>query len=377
MAFPGYAPFTYGQSSHQPSPYFSYSNSNYNPYPYTSTATTPRYANNGGYLPQGTPYTNQVPFPGNPYGNSGTPYPAPTANLPNPSPPHLSVDPFIPPMPEDYASKKAHHRAASNPAGNGTPIKSAMKRSATMNPHPAQPQVRNSSERKRTPSSGTKQPLTRTRTKSDVKPSLFDLTADMESFESNFMFVYFQGNSEFVVEYATAHAQKEIRAHLLGIWTDGIEDEVKKDPLHLHLKFHGAPWNMTGPNKELWNMIITLFRIFALRGYGLSSVINLGFPPPRLVFCKQPRDNSTGFFLAFFSKNGYRVSLVHPPKLVDQSVVTSLHRAFPGFIDRNEMTSSGVRILELSKEAQKKPRKLLEGPSRGVLRSSFLTATKS
>lgn len=67
------------------------------------------------------------------------------------------------------------------------------------------------------------------------------------------MFVYFQGNNEFVVEYATEMAQKEIRACLAGIWPDGVDESFKKDAQpgpHLHIKFHGTPWNMSGSHKE-------------------------------------------------------------------------------------------------------------------------------
>lgn len=200
MAFPGYAPFTYGQSSQQTNPYFSYAqNTSYNSYPYS--ANTPRYANNGAYLPQGTPYSNQVPFPNSGGGypqlnnNGSTPYTAPPANIPDVSP-----APFIPPMPEGadlgkshHSSRKNHHKSSSIPAANAAPpIKSAMKRSATVMPSVLQPQVRkDGGERKRTASFGMKQPVfqntspvTRTRTKSDVKPSYFDLAAEMERFES-------------------------------------------------------------------------------------------------------------------------------------------------------------------------------------------------
>lgn len=65
---------------------------------------------------------------------------------------------------------------------------------------------------------------------------------------ADYMFVSFQGNSEFLVEFATTAAMKEIKAHLLRIWKEGMEDEPRKGP-NLHIKFRGTPWNMSGPHK--------------------------------------------------------------------------------------------------------------------------------
>lgn len=91
----------------------------------------------------------------------------------------------------------------------------------------------------------------------------------------------FHGNNELVVEHITEAAMSEIRQQIFGIWKDGIESDEQRDSIW-RVKFKNTPWNMSGPHKKryllllsswsgaptlfrAWDMIVTLFRVFAIR----------------------------------------------------------------------------------------------------------------
>ncbi|PBL01126.1 hypothetical protein ARMGADRAFT_1024919 [Armillaria gallica] len=247
--------------------------------------------------------------------------------------------------------KAPKQRSSTVPTHGSAPVKSAIKRSSTANAVPTH-QVR--LERQRT-SSGTSRPatapsretVTRTRTKSDAQSAVAKAKA---SFQSCQMFMTFHGNNELVVEHITEAAMSEIRQQIFGIWKDGIESDEQRDSIW-RVKFKNTPWNMSGPHKKrAWDMIVTLFRVFAIRGYAFQTSINLGFQPPRLVFVARAMDKTARFFLAFFTKGGLRINLIHPPSVVQDTIGHSLMDAFPDMIAYDEDIDH-IRSIELKREA--------------------------
>ncbi|KIY72832.1 hypothetical protein CYLTODRAFT_417607 [Cylindrobasidium torrendii FP15055 ss-10] len=364
-AYPaGYAPFAYGTPNQHPGALFqTHQNPNYG---YNNNPSTPRF---GAGFAHGTPFTNPVPFPS--FSQTRSPYTAQNPAFQEASPP-----PFIPPALNGQTSSHGHaaehqsstrrsrHRSNSSPHNApNLSNRAAVKRSATANAAVPSPTHGSTSSHRHKPrsnsmnqASGTApngMPLTRSRTKSDVKASMPEVKREHDDFETEFIYITFQGSNELIVEYATVHAAREIRDEMQAKWPDGIEDTITKGP-QMCIKFKGAPWNMSGLQKSLsWDLILGLFKVCAVRGYGLSTVINLGFPPPKLVFVTQPRDKSTRFFLAFFSKNGFRVNIVNAPEVVDRLLSREMEAAFPGCIERNDIVD-GVRCIELSRDAAQK-----------------------
>ncbi|PBK77336.1 hypothetical protein ARMSODRAFT_949248 [Armillaria solidipes] len=320
---------------------------------------------NSGYSPF-VNYGGQRLASAAPYAN-GTPYPTSAASFPPNSTPFPQPKPFIPPdlvaqiVPSKSMTKQpktAKQRSSTVPAHGSAPVKSAIKRSSTANVVPTH-QVR--LERQRT-SSGTSRPatapsretVTRTRTKSDAQSAVAKAKA---SFQSCQMFMTFHGNNELVVEHITEAAMSEIRQQIFGIWKDGIESDEQRDSIW-RVKFKNTPWNMSGPHKKrAWDMIVTLFRVFAIRGYAFQTSINIGFQPPRLVFVARAMDKTARFFLAFFTKGGLRINLIHPPSVVQDSIGHALRDAFPDLIAYDEDIDH-IRSIELKREATRKTRRL-------------------
>lgn len=138
-------------------------------------------------------------------------------------------------------------------------------------------------------------------------------------------------------------------------------------------------------------MIVTLFRVFAIRvrcsPRGLpcphsshrgtrfkpasilvsrfvgkcvfSLTLTSVFQPPRLVFVARAMDKTARFFLAFFTKGGLRINLIHPPSVVQDTIGHSLMDAFPDMIAYDEDIDH-IRSIELKREATRSESCLLK-----------------
>lgn len=96
---------------------------------------------------------------------------------------------------------------------------------------------------------------------------------------------------------------------------------------------------------------------FFSQGYAFQTSINIGFQPPRLVFVARAMDKTARFFLAFFSKGGLRINLIHPPSVVQDTIGHALMDAFPDLIAYDEDIDH-IRSIELKREATRKTRRL-------------------
>ncbi len=65
----------------------------------------------------------------------------------------------------------------------------------------------------------------------------------------------FHGNNELVVEHITEAAMSEIRQQIFGIWKDGIESDEQRDSIW-RVKFKNTPWNMSGPHKKRYLLLL-------------------------------------------------------------------------------------------------------------------------
>ncbi|KAJ6604636.1 hypothetical protein DFH09DRAFT_1300825 [Mycena vulgaris] len=138
-------------------------------------------------------------------------------------------------------------------------------------------------------------------------------TFEKEETDSYHMFVTFKGDSELLLENTLENARTEIAKKIFPLWPHGVETSQTRDS-NWKIRFRNAPWNMSGPDVELaWKLIAALFTLFSQRGFSFITSTKCTTTQPRLIFQITSSDRTSSFFLAYFSRGGRRVSLIHPP----------------------------------------------------------------
>jgi hypothetical protein len=69
--------------------------------------------------------------------------------------------------------------------------------------------------------------------------------------------------------------------------------------------------------------------------------------PPRLIFVVSQMDESSHFFLGYFSRNGRRVTLINPPPHIDVTIGAQLKAVLPRKIGSDRVVDDTMRVIEL------------------------------
>jgi hypothetical protein len=170
--------------------------------------------------------------------------------------------PFIPPG-MATPRPKSHRRTATTPGAQAhQPLKSAMKKTATIE-NPLTRQQSNNMQQQQQP-----QQLMRSRTYSNGNIPIPATNPDFRPCSSNLilshfsrfysycflqpdhMFLIFIGNNELRLENIMKPAMDELRSSILPMWPDGIES----DSQHGHdwtVRFRNSPWAVNGPHSAV------------------------------------------------------------------------------------------------------------------------------
>lgn len=79
------------------------------------------------------------------------------------------------------------------------------------------------------------------------------------------MFVTFKGDSELLLENTLDHARKEIESKIFSLWPHGVEAQIRGSTWSI--RFRNAPWNMSGPDVEVYACPCRAFLIFPTRTF--------------------------------------------------------------------------------------------------------------
>ncbi|KAJ6519802.1 hypothetical protein C8R45DRAFT_1066367 [Mycena sanguinolenta] len=278
----------------------------------------------------------------NPYAAAaGTPYPGQPAQVPFipptamfETPPGAEAQPL-----QSKTRPKRSQRAASTPL----PLKSALKKpgGAGATPGPAAPmQLPESSFQ------------VKRRTNSKIKhehavPNHQTAEPMMMEEPCYHMFVTFKGDSELLFENTLENARKEIERKIFPLWRHGVETQFRG--ADWILRFRNAPWNMNGPEVTVaWKLISALFTLFAERGFQFMASTKCTTTQPRLVFQSSQADRLSVFFLAYLSRGGRRISLIHPPYHIAAAFAARLRVFLPNKIDESHETDT--LVVEIKRE---------------------------
>jgi len=186
-------------------------------------------------------------------------------------------------------------------------------------------------------------PMSRQRTTSGPYPSdrrRANSTAhsaiDHSVFDPHFtpmhLFVSFIGYNELRLENVSVTAMHDLRRLIWPKWPEGlVEPDTLDQVQHISVaKFKGQPWDMGGPHFitaiKLLEEFITLF---CRKGYRYQTSYNTAQQVPRLVFRFEESDDRSHFFLACYSSNGRRLTIVNAPSSVDLALVAKLNDMMP------------------------------------------------
>ncbi|KAH9486947.1 hypothetical protein JR316_0001013 [Psilocybe cubensis] len=311
--------------------------------------------------------------PGGPGPSSGYPpfyggfQPAPAPqhnNPPAPSPYGFDADAYALKHSATTSAPNRQHRRNPTIPTAAAPLKSAMKKTMTAfgttdgnggrhfyNPfsHP-QPQTQ--------PPPSNQAPTTFTRTRTHSNPNRpQNLTSIEQAHHESPMFhmlVSFHNYNELHIEHITRVGLEEVRKLLWPIWQDGVESDVNIGHTCV-VKFRNTPWDLNGPNvQQSYKLITSLFTLFEQRGYSFQTAVNIGTPTPRLIFQVTKPANAV-FFIAFFSQDGRKITLIDPPNPVDLSIGAQLRSALPTSHVSDNVVEENTRVLEVRRKTAQAP----------------------
>ncbi|KAF8168112.1 hypothetical protein B0H34DRAFT_792758 [Crassisporium funariophilum] len=321
------------------------------------------------------PYYGQPMYPPHtPYmGASGPPGPSngypPFYGPPNPQPPAQAPQNPNPPAPSPYSfdaaayavkpgtgttsQSRRHRRNQTIPApAAAAPLKSAMKK--TMN------NVMNTAEtsiaRQFSNSFGQSQPQNappphnRSRVYSNP-PNPQNMPETLEPDAPPFhMLVSFHGYNEIHIENIMKLALEEVRKVIWPQWPDGIESDTVIGHKCV-VRFRNAPWDLSGANvKHAYKLIVEFFKLFQTRGYSFQTAVNIATATPRLIFQVTQPDPNAEFFLAYFSQDGRRVTLMNPPNHIEYSMGARLRNALPRNLVADRVVEESNRVIEVKRK---------------------------
>ncbi|KAF7306914.1 hypothetical protein MIND_00483900 [Mycena indigotica] len=250
------------------------------------------------YAPNATPI-----YPPTAY--SSTPHPAPTPFIP----PSSFVEPIPekPVKPESKNRPKHSHRAATTPL----PLKSALKKPPGATPAPSAPIPLSESTGDR-PRKHSKHRQEKATTRAPPPAAATTTIDPSDAAVSYHMFVTFKGDSELLLENTLDNARKDIE-EVLRLWKHGLESSQYRAS-DWTIRFKNGPWNMAGPDvADAWGLVVSLFTLFARRGFSFVASTKTTTTQPRLIFQATTIDYKAHFFLAYMSRNGRRATLINPP----------------------------------------------------------------
>ncbi|KAF9535317.1 hypothetical protein CPB83DRAFT_841563 [Crepidotus variabilis] len=345
----------------------------------------------GGYTPFYPAYP-QTPYMGpnasqghNTSGHGGYP---PFYGPPQPQPPQLAPQNSNPPQPAPYqfdaeayavkpnasgsSGQRRHRRHNTVPsqhpppqppqnqtftvgptAQNGPPLKPALKKTKTVF-NKAENSTRQffSAFNSQQPQ-GQQPPMTMPRTRVYSNPgntqSVVVEEPPVQTTDNPFhMIVSFHAYNELHIENILANALEEMQLIIWPLWPEGIESDIVVEHTSI-VKFRGAPWDLNGPNvKFSYKLITEFFLLFQRRGYSYQTAVNIGTSTPRLLFQVTKPDDSE-FFLAFFSQEGRRLTLINPPQHIDLSMGARLRSSFGKKIQSDNVVEEYMRVIDLKR----------------------------
>jgi len=164
------------------------------------------------------------------------------------------------------------------------------------------------------------------------------------------MFVSFHGYNELHIENIMTLALDEVRKVIWPQWPDGIESDVVLD-YKCVVKFRNTPWDLSGSNvRHAYRLIVSIFQLFQKRGYSFQTAVNIATPTPRLIFQMTQPDPSTEFFIAYFSQDGRRFTLVNPPNHIELSIGARLRSVLPNKILSDNVVEEYTRVIEIKRK---------------------------
>ncbi|KAF8974047.1 hypothetical protein BDZ97DRAFT_1648230 [Flammula alnicola] len=164
------------------------------------------------------------------------------------------------------------------------------------------------------------------------------------------MLVSFHGYNELHIEHVMKKALDDLRNVIWPLWNDGIESDSVQGHTCI-VKFRNAPWDLSGPNvRQAYQLIAAFFRLFQDKGYSFQTAVNISTPTPRLIFQVTQPDSRAQFFLAYFSQDGRRFTLIEPPNDLDISISARLRSAFPHKILSDNAVEEYTRAFEVRRK---------------------------
>ena len=76
----------------------------------------------------------------------------------------------------------------------------------------------------------------------------------------------------------------------------------------------------------------------------------LPFQTPRLIFQMTQPDPNTEFFIAYFSQDGRRFTLVNPPNHIELSIGARLRSVLPNKILSDNVVEEYTRVIEIKRK---------------------------
>ncbi|KAF8807390.1 hypothetical protein BYT27DRAFT_7189478 [Phlegmacium glaucopus] len=318
----------------------------YGNYPYYPQPVYPQTPYLGPNAPQG-PSNGYPSFYGPP--NPQAPAPAPqNPNPPAPSPYSFDAAAYAIKPGTTPGPPRRHRINKSTPATPAPPLKSAMKKTVT--------NVFNNAEQSITrqfsnPFSQTQNlnppPRARVYSNPTNPPILKDEIHEPSGFH---MFVSFHGYNELHIENIMTLALDEVRKVIWPQWPDGIESDAILDYKYI-VRFRNTPWDLSGNNvRHAYKLIVSFFQLFQKRGYSFQTAVNIATPTPRLIFQMTQPDPNTEFFIAYFSHDGRRFTLVNPPNHIELSMGARLRSALPNKILSDNAVEEYTRVIEVKRK---------------------------
>lgn len=169
------------------------------------------------------------------------------------------------------------------------------------------------------------------------------------------MIISFHGYNELHVEHILPLALEELRTHIWPLWTDGLESDTIVGHTCI-VKFRNTPWDLSGPNsRRACKFIVEFFRLFQRRGYTYHTAVNMTTTTPRLLFQVTKPNERIVFFIAYFSQEGRRLTLIEPPNHIDISIGARLRSVFPRKIQSDDVVEENTRVIEIKRKSNNSP----------------------
>ncbi|KIY52719.1 hypothetical protein FISHEDRAFT_69534 [Fistulina hepatica ATCC 64428] len=192
----------------------------------------------------------------------------------------------------------------------------------------------------------------------------FILDDDGKSFDAVYLFLTFLGEDTLRLENAPEPALTELNELLPDFWPyhavmSPVGGQVSSDSTFTyHIKFSNCPWRVSNraDRIETWDLIIKIFQLFIRRGYACEQAMNLSDMSPRIPLAIAFPIGEPQVFLGFFSNKDTRLTLVRPPRRVEEDLGWMLKERLMGNLSSDQEQEGGIyRIFDIKTNTAGQP----------------------